>query len=193
MVNLSPVAFSEEAGKSQSMVVENDEHQEPAQAPCVISRPDRLFSKSKTFVRVKTSTTGIYLLKTYGNLADRHQALGAQGKVDTASRFTLNIEVANLSNKAILLYKGKEVARCLPVPPRWFLTTMGEDGLDDVSVVQIYKASKSKQEIMDEHHDTMKQDASFQKKHWKRSVQINEELSNFKPTYSKMMEQLKLV
>lgn len=120
---------------------------------------------SETFVQARSPAAGVRYLKTHENIAIRHLALMAQGIVDIAPEIPFDVKVANMLKSRIQLPMGMKVAKCLPVPPMWFETTAKKDKLDNVTAVQIYKAPKSKQEIIDKHYDTKQQGASFQEKH----------------------------
>lgn len=73
-----------------------------------------------------------------------------------------------------------KVVKSSLVPPLRFKRAADEDEHSEIIAVSIYKAPKSKQEIMDGHYDTTQHDASHQKKHRKDTVQLNEECSDFK-------------
>lgn len=132
---------------------------------------------------------GIHLLKTHDSLPGGHQAFVAQGIVDTAPGIPLDIKVPDLPNSYIQRSNGIMVAKCSSVLPMWFGPTAKEDELDNINAVQIYKAQKSKHEIMNEQYDTMHQDASHKEQRWKGTVQLNEELTDFKQSFMKMVEQ----
>lgn len=122
---------------------------------------NQIIANKQGILQIKTAAWGRYLPETNESLAGHHQKLAAQGIVDTAPEIPFNIEVTNLSNSCIKIAKIMYVTKYLPVSPMWFERPMEEDKLDNVNVVQIYKASKNKQEIIDEHYDTMQQNASL--------------------------------
>lgn len=112
----------------------------------------------------------------------------AKSIVATAPGTAFDVRVTDLSNSYAQRPKSMKVSKCTPVPSMWLVPTVEKDELDNVNAVQIYKALKSKPEIMDEHYDTTQQDAPFQDKHWRGTEQLNKEFSVFKQPFMEMME-----
>lgn len=78
------------------MAVEKGEHQEPFEAPRATVRLIRLSPMSEQFVRIKASARDIHLVDVQDTLAGRHQAMVAQGTVETVSRIFFNTKMVNL-------------------------------------------------------------------------------------------------
>lgn len=164
-MNSSSVAIAEAVEEITATAVENDEHRKPVETPCVLARSVTLSPVSETLVQVKTSAGAIILRRTHKIFAGGHQAQVAQGNVYSAPRIPFDNKVANVSNSFIQLPKGMTVGKCSSVPPMWYEPTMEENEINNATAVQLYKASKSEKEIMNERYDTAKQDASLQERH----------------------------
>lgn len=127
--------------------------------------------KSEVYCDVKRKSRGVQLLISHENLLKTRHALVAQEIVEAVSTKPFVIKMANWSCQQMPVSKEMKAETCLQAstsrmdswgPVEEMPSTRIEDS---VSATQIYKASESREQIFERHHQVMQKDADKAGKH----------------------------